>query len=290
MKILVDYSVNCRLLLKVSCIGLLILGIGPAVTLGQNFVSLSKAPGSNTYTQSLDSIGTSLPAGFTVRTGSSNTSFGSSAPFNTAELSWADTGGAFKNLASADGLTSGSTTANQNASTDRALGLRQSGSFGDPDAAFAVQIQNTIDLYDFTIAFKAQTLSAQTRTTVFTLQYGLGASPSSFTDIGSYTTGSFGSTALQFNLSAFDEIEEQAAAVTFRFAALTASTGSGTRDTVGIDDFSLSYTAAPEPTTAALFGLCGSLLLGRRRRHAAGGGVMGLARRAFGRQPGRVAG
>lgn len=76
-----------------------------------------------------------LPAGWSIRSGATASALGTSPAFSAGVLNWSNTGGNFKNVASATGLTTTSTATDQNNSTNRALAVRQTGSFGDPGAA-----------------------------------------------------------------------------------------------------------------------------------------------------------
>ena len=159
-------------------------------TLAHSQVILPPSP----YVQNFDGIGTGYPTGITARTGATATSLGTvPATLPGAMVAWNNTTGAVKNFASADGLTSTATAAEQNASADRALGIRQTGAFGDPGAAFVLQISNTIALRDFRLSFNLQSLDATSpRTTIWRVDYGFGPSPSSFTQataIGTLVTG-----------------------------------------------------------------------------------------------------
>jgi len=85
-------------------------------------------------------------------------------------------------------------------------------------------------------------LSVQTRSTTWTIQYGIGASPTSFTTLGSTYSdpASFGTTTRSFTTGDLVGINNQTS-VWFRVVALTASSGTGSRDTFGIDNFSLTF-------------------------------------------------
>jgi|LakMenEpi03Aug12_release.lakeMendotaPanAssembly.Ray.scaffolds.fasta_scaffold183073_3 hypothetical protein len=91
-----------------------------------------------TYTENFNSITTTAPSGWDVRTSASSKTLGTVGSY-TATIgtvtAWNDTTSGFKNFASSNSLTSAASSAAQNATTDRALGLRQSGSFGDPGAS-----------------------------------------------------------------------------------------------------------------------------------------------------------
>ncbi|HEY9659313.1 MAG TPA: hypothetical protein V6C65_12730, partial [Allocoleopsis sp.] len=200
------------------------------------------------YSENFDAISAGLPAGFTVRTGANASSLGTAQALTTAATAWNNTTGAFKNVASANGLVSTSTSAEQNASSDRALGLRQTGTVGDPGGAFTFQIANTAGLSNFQLSFKLQSLDvASPRTTVWVVQYGVGTSPASFTTVASspvtLSTGNltFTNNSVFVNFGA--ALDNQGQNVWIRIVTLAASTGSGNRPTSAIDDFSLTYSS-----------------------------------------------
>ena len=213
------------------------------------------------YVQTFDSIGSGLPTGWSVRTGANASFEGTAASFTTAATSWGDTTGAFKNVASSDGLTSGASTAVQAASTDRALGIRQTGTLGDPGGAFVLQIDKTLGLKNFALSLKAQMLSVQTRSTTWTIDYRIGDS-GSFTTLATYSDpGAFGSTSFSFNSSQLSTWNNQASDIWFRVVALGGSTGSSSRDTFAIDDFTLGYSPVPEPHVLGIISGLGLLAI-----------------------------
>lgn len=237
--------------------------MGTGAMLGQSIIS------EGTYAQNFNTVGSGLPANWTVRTGAGATALGTAASLTTGATSWGDSAGAFKNVAAATGLTSTSSTGDQSGSANRALGLRQSGSVGDPGASFNFYF-STEDVIVTQITVDLMMLSVQARSTTFTLQYGIGATPASWTNLGTYTDpGSFGTTGYVFTTTDFGTALNDQSSAWFRVVALSDSTGSGSRDTVAIDNFSLTATAVPEPTGAALLGLAGAaVMLVRRRRRA----------------------
>ncbi len=87
-------------------------------------------------------------------------------------------------------------------------------------------------------------LSVQTRSTTWTIQYALGATPTTFATLGTYSDpGVFGITT-KSGLLLGAEVNNQADPLWIRIVALSATSGSGTRDSMGIDNFVLSYSAA----------------------------------------------
>lgn len=197
-------------------------------------------PSGTSYTQDYDGIGSGLPTGWTVRTGATSESRGSTATFLTSMSTWGDSGGAFKNCAAGEPpLNSSSSTNDQNNSADRALSIRQSSSFGDPGAAFELQISNTVGRENFELSLKHQMLSVQSRSTTWTVQYSTN-NGTSWTSLGTYSDpGTWGSTTGSYSFgSAIDDLNST---VLIRIVALSASGGSGNRDTYGIDDFELTW-------------------------------------------------
>ncbi len=225
------------------------------------------------YQQDFNSLGIDgLPTGWTVRTGANASSLGTTASFATNQVAWSDTGGAFKNFASATGLTSTSDAAAQNASTDRALGVRQTGSFGDPGAAFTYQFSTTGETLS-AISLDLMILNVQTRSTTWTIQYGLGAAPTSFVDLGTWADpGTFGTTPL--TLTGFGTALDNQADVFLRVVALSGSTGSGNRDSVGVDNVVISGGTS----ASGLSGTLGSSVVGGTATFSGAVTLEGIAR------------
>jgi hypothetical protein len=228
------YSLTIKFIINVSLMLISIFGLGQVTLTGTS------------YTQNFDNISSGLPNGWTVRTGAQATALGNPATLTTAATSWDNTTGAFKNLASADGLNSDSNAAAQSGSSDRALGVRQTGTFGDPGAAFILQLTNTMGFENFQLSFKLQSLDISSpRTTTWIVDYGIGTNPSAFqavtTSPATITTGnmSFTNTTVTVNFgNALNNISQN---VWIRIVTLTSTTGSGTRASTGVDDFVLTF-------------------------------------------------
>lgn len=221
-----------------------------------NYATAQVTLSGTSYTELFDNIGSGLPAGWTVRTPATASSLGTAQALTVAATAWNNTTGAFKNFASADGLTGAATAAQQSASTDRALGVRQTGAFGDPGAAFTLQLANTAGFSNFTLTFDLQSLdqsAAVTRTATWLVQYGIGASPSSFTTVATVPptlqTGNvtFSNTNVSVNFGS--ALDNQAGDVWIRIVTLAATTGSNNRPSTGIDDFVLSYSPSGPDVT-----------------------------------------
>ena len=211
------------------------------------------------YNQNFDGIGTGLPNGWSIRTGVTASTLGTEVPLTVAATAWSNTGGSFKNFASADGLTMGATTSEQSASTDRALGLRQTGTFANTEAAFIMQIANTVDKNTFELTFKLQSLDTSSpRTTTWIVDYGIGSNPTVFTPLmvvpTPLTSGNrtFSNTDVVVDMgNALDNINQP---VWIRIATLVPTIGTGNRASTAIDDINLSWTnGAPTTTAAPLF-------------------------------------
>jgi trimeric autotransporter adhesin len=211
--------------------------------------------GSTPYTENFDNLGTALPAGFGVYTGASATAAGTAATFAPAPAAWNGTNGAFKNFASAlaSGLTAASSATDQNAATNRALGVRQTGSFGDPGAAFVFQVASTTGKTGFELSFDLQSLdngTGVTRTVDWKVDYATGATPTAFTALASgtgTTSNTFGSTRITANFGT--ALDNQTGPVWIRIVALAASNGGGSRPSSAIDNFSLAWQGNPNAPT-----------------------------------------
>ena len=210
----------------------------------------------NSYTENFDQLSTGLPAGFSIRTAAKTGALGSAATLTTDPTLWNNTSGAFKNFASATGLTSAAESATQNAATNRALGVRQTGTFADGSAnagpAFVFQLTNTSARTGFKLNFLLQSLDAtSTRTTTWRVDYATGATPTAFTPVGAtFTTGNstFSNTPVAVDFgNQLDNIND---VVWIRIVAPDGSSGSGTRASSAIDDFALTWnTTAPNAPT-----------------------------------------
>lgn len=214
------------------------------------------------YVQNFNALSSSLPPGWSVRTNANASRLGGIATnYNAAGKSWADTTGEFGNCAS--------TTANagtnfigtesssiQSACTNRALAIRQTGVFGYPGAAFALQIGNTTGLNNLTFAADFEILKANTYSTTWTIQYAVGDSPGMFTTLGTFPdSGIFGATRITYHLGA--DANDQPSNLWIRVVALSAATGSGSRDTFALDNFSLSWTTnQPVIAPPCMKGIC----------------------------------
>jgi autotransporter-associated beta strand protein len=205
-------------------------------------------PAGTTYAQNFDGIAAGLPAGWSVRTGATATAVGGLGTFGATAVEWVTSAGAFRNSAAATGLISTSNAAAQLASTNRAPAIRQTGAFGDPGAAFAFTFSTTGKTLTG-LSLSLQMLNVQTRSTTWSLQVGSGAEPAAWETVAVFTDpGVFGATTVTLTESDLSSIEDKAQAW-FRVVALSGSTGGGSRDTFGIDDFSMTY----QPVNPGLF-------------------------------------
>jgi hypothetical protein len=209
---------------------------------GGDGIELTTSP----FILSFDNIAAGLPAGVFVKLSSSSTAIGTDATFGSSQSSWSNSSTGFKNYASATGLTSSSDATAQAASTNRSLGVKQTGTTGyDPGAAFVFEINNTTGKTNLAVNFLLQSLDDGIgRTTVWQIDYALGDNPASFipvaTSPSSITTGpAFASIPVTINFgSALDNLNTN---VWIRIVTLSATTGSGSRASSAIDDVSISW-------------------------------------------------
>ncbi|WP_159784523.1 hypothetical protein [Sodalinema gerasimenkoae] len=202
------------------------------------------------YQESFATLGEGLPTGWAIYTGATKSDLGILNLFDPEPATWNELRGAFKNLASLNsGLEFGDAPAQQRAAGDRALGIRQSASFGDPGAAFVFSLTNTEGFEDFQLSLEAQMLSVQDRSTSWTIDYRVGEEGDFFSlglyedpEVWGITQLRTGVELLEFN----DDINNQLEPVQIRVVALSESTGSGFRDTIAIDNFRLTYRPVEE--------------------------------------------
>ncbi|HOG20235.1 MAG TPA: hypothetical protein PKW37_07325, partial [Salinivirgaceae bacterium] len=236
--------------------------LSTTANLGLGQVSLS----GTSYSETFDSISSGLPEGWTVRTGATDTALGETKILATSPTSWSHITGAFKNVASADGLEYDSDATAQENSADRALGVRQTGSFGDPGAAFVFHIANTEGLANFVLEFKLQSLHVSSpRKTTWLVDYGFGSDPTEFTPVTTLPdtlfTGNLSFTNTQVQVNFGNALNNKSENVWIRIVTLSSSSGSSSRATTGIDDFQLNWTTASSSyiVNYSVFGSNGSL-------------------------------
>ncbi|GAA5147596.1 hypothetical protein GCM10023340_20250 [Nocardioides marinquilinus] len=196
------------------------------------------------FTSDFDGIATALPAGFTVRTGASTTNLGTAATFTSAATNWTNTGGGFFNVASATGLTGAATTAQQAASTNRAVAVRQSGSFGDPGAAFVVELGPTTGRTNVNLSFKAQQVHETTtagRTTTWTVDAFYGTTRVvALANAFSTVQGTFKNDTV--NATFGSQLDNLSSSVFVRIATVTGSANANVRPFTAIDDLTIVWT------------------------------------------------
>ena len=193
-----------------------------------------------------DNIAAGLPQGVFVKLSSSSTSVGTDGTYHTNQASWSSTSSGFKNYASATGLTSSSDATAQNASTNRALGVKQTSSTGyDPGAAFVFEINNTTGKTNLSFSFLLQSLDDGIgRTTAWQVDYAIGDNPNTFIPVATSpstltTDGTFANTPVTVNFGT--ALDNKTSKVWIRIVTLSATTGSGSRASTGIDDVGISW-------------------------------------------------
>lgn len=208
----------------------------------------------NGYTQDFDSIGSGLPANWTVRAGTISNSLGTVQSLTTTPTAWNNSTGAFKNMSSTN-IASNSTALAQTNNVNRALGVKTTAAFGDTNPANRVSFNfhfSTVDVDLTSISIDLLSLDTGAgREQIWTLQYAIGSSPTTFVTLDTYTASStFGGTTFVFDLTTnpadFAAMSGQTD-VWFRVAGLTATTGSGNRPATGIDNFVITATGGGPP-------------------------------------------
>lgn len=195
---------------------------------------------------------------WTVRTDATATYEGNIAAFTWTGVNWGVSSPLFRNCASTTSnygtnfIGTESTTIQTNC-IDRAPAVRQTGTTGiDPGAAFVLRILNTTGKSKFRLSLDFLMLYVFTNSsTVWTVDYAIGNSPTEFIPKATYSDpGVFGATHMEIPF--YSALNDKGSNVWIRIVALDKSTGSGNRDTFGIDNVSLTWSngvAAPsEPT------------------------------------------
>ncbi len=205
-------------------------------------------PAGVTYDQDFNSLANGLPAGWHVYTGATDTSLGEEDTLIAGTVSWGSSGAGFKNYASANnGLPSGASTADQHGAADRALGVRQTTATGySPGAAFVFCLAHTTGLSDFKLSFRLQALTSSSHVIEWAVDYGLGDTPAVFIPVaatGNRVTGNSTVSNNIIDVNFGSALDHHTGTVWIRIVNLSpSSSGSGSRPSTAIDDFSLTWT------------------------------------------------
>ncbi|RYY39103.1 MAG: hypothetical protein EOO08_11265 [Chitinophagaceae bacterium] len=202
--------------------------------------------GTSPYTIDFNNIGSALPDG--VRVGMTNTTSATDTNdvFVTAATPWATSTANFRNVASFTGASQGADDATQAAYANRALGIRQTGTTGDPGAGVVFTLANTTGKTLTQLSFLLQSLDAgSTRTTTYAVEYAVGdlvpATWTSLTPTGTLTAGGGTFASNQVTVSLPAAVSNSTQKVWFRIYAKTGTSGSGNRATTGIDDVKFTW-------------------------------------------------
>lgn len=147
---------------------------------------------------------------------------------------------------------------------NRCLGIRQTGAFGDPGAAFTLKLENTTNYENFKLSIDMINLDPSSpRQTIWHVQYGIAdptiGVPAAFQDLPGDSffnpfinaPGKFHYQTLKFTIpnGAINNINGQ---VWIRVVALAGSSSSGNRESFAIDNFGLTWTTGSAGCTPAL--------------------------------------
>jgi hypothetical protein len=200
------------------------------------------------YRQDFDAISGGLPPGWSVWTNATSGSLGAQAFFETNTISWGTTSSQFRNCASVTNnegvLATNASSTVQHTFTNRVLGVRQGTSFGDPGAAFVLQLANTLGWSNLQFSADFLMLDEEGRETVWTLDYGLGSTPASFIVVGTCTNAGAPGAVQRPTFTLGPDADNQAQALTVRVVALEPATGTGSRDTLGLDNIRVTGQAS----------------------------------------------
>ena len=217
--------------------------------------------GASPYTQNFDGIGSGLPTGWLVYSGSSATSIGTLETFSTS-LTYgiyndttcatsAVVGGGFKNYASASAAAAGTSCTAQQAITNRAIGVRQVSPSNathpnlDSGAAFVFEVANTGGITNLGVSFNLQSLDTSSpRVTTWRLQYRIGTTGTwtGVTTTGTMTTGGHMFSDNKITASFGTALNNQSSNVWIRIVTIDFSSGTGNRASTAIDSFKLTWT------------------------------------------------
>jgi hypothetical protein len=226
------------------------------------------------YSEDFDTIGTALPNGWGVWTLSTSSGNGTPFTWNTAQIAnnaMASSTNYFRNIPGA----SQSWSASLSSGADRAIGWR-AGDAASRDGSITFTFTNTLGWSFDTLSFQLFTPNSTGTAATFQFQYQIGATGTftNFSPIVSYTNDTAQSplivTTITLTSAQLAPLANQSSQVTLRWDNI--ATSGTTWNTLGLDNFSYTATAIPEPSTyGAITGalaLVGTLLYRRRSRRS----------------------
>lgn len=199
------------------------------------------------FSTDFNGIGGGLPSGLLVVTGARNAFPGTTGTFTSTKTAWSNTGAGFFNVASATatGLGQGSTSTQQDAATDRALGLLATGTAEQNGIGLTIALGPTTGRTNVTVSLKAQQVgtpvATDPRIATWTIDAGVGTTKlATATPTFQVSRGAFGSTVV--NASFGNALDNLSGNVVIRIAVLALTTGSGNRPFTAFDDLTVSWT------------------------------------------------
>ena len=198
------------------------------------------------YTQNFNGLGAGLPTGWAVYTNAWFDTLGTPAAFVSTPTDWASGSGTFANYAAKDTFYASATAAAQNASPNRALGVKL-GTANDTGTSFVFRVKNTKGLTSINFSFNLQCLDLlASRTKNWYVSWGKGTNPTSFSYLGGgYTTGNntFSQSSHSVNLPA--SAANQDSTIWIRISAFYPASGSLIYPTIAIDDVNMTWVGKP---------------------------------------------
>jgi Immunoglobulin domain len=225
-------------------------------------ITLTTSPYTNTFDTLQADQGP--PVGWFTYTAATATAPGNlatwaSVNYSASSNTWRTTSGRFANQASTFSYVGGTnflgteTNAIQQAEPNRCLADRQV-SATDVGVAFVFKIVDTLNRKDFVMTLDSLNLDpTSTRTATWTVDYGFGSVPTLFVPVTNFANaaGTFSTTHRTFNFPN-GTIDNNAGPVWIRIAVLSPTSGSGNRQTSGIDNVGLTWNAGVACTPVSI--------------------------------------
>jgi len=222
------------------------------LSLGLCSTAMAQAPYEllgHSYTQNFDGLGGGLPTGWMVYKNATTTSLGTALTFNASATPWDQGSGQFCNYAAKDTFYAAATAAAQNASPNRALGVKPDASI-DTGTAVVFRIKNTKGLSSINFSCNVMSLDLNAaRYKYWYIDYGVGSNPTSFNTIaGSFLIGN--NTFFQFPISVNlpAGLNNQDSSVWIRMISYVPSYNSLAYPTSAIDDVNITWVGKPPVT------------------------------------------
>ena len=181
------------------------------------------------------------------------------ANYSASSNTWRTTSGRFANQASTfsylggTNFTGAESTAIQQAEPNRCLAVRQV-SATDTGAAFVLKIADTLDRKNFVMTLDSLNLDPTSpRTATWTVDYGFGTVPSIFVPLTTFANAVSNFSTIRRTITFPNgTIDNNAGPVWIRIVVLSPTSGSGNRQTSGLDNIGLTWAPGAACTPVAI--------------------------------------